>query len=81
MLTVPGFYHLGAAHGRAFPALLLVEIRTLYPNVRRVLFSGQQIDDPSCAHFYIAKPVSVEALERVVASGFMVLDEDSKLPN
>ena len=46
--------------------LLLSEVRTRYPKVRRVLFSGQPIDDPSCAHFYIAKPASVEALERAV---------------
>ncbi len=45
---------------------LLVEVRDLYPKVRRVLFSGQPIDDTSCAHFCIAKPDSVETLERAV---------------
>ena len=48
---------------------LLVEVRDRYPKVRRVLFSGQPIDDPSCAHFCIAKPSSVESLERA-AQGF-----------
>ena len=45
---------------------LLSEVRSRYPEIRRVLFSGQPIDDPSCAHFYIAKPASVDALERAV---------------
>lgn len=45
---------------------LLGEVRSRYPEVRRVLFSGQPVEDPSCAHFYIAKPASVEALERAV---------------
>ena len=45
---------------------LLGEVRERYPDIRRVLFSGQPIDDPSCAHFYIAKPASVDALERAV---------------
>lgn len=53
---------------------LLSEVRSRYPEIRRVLFSGQPIDDPSCAHFYIAKPASVDALERAVltpvAGGF-----------
>lgn len=44
----------------------LGQVRDLYPSIRRVLFSGQPIDDPSCAHFYIAKPASVDALERAV---------------
>lgn len=45
---------------------LLGEVRDRYPGIRRVLFSGQPIDDPSCAHFYIAKPATVDALERAV---------------
>ncbi|MEO6951778.1 MAG: response regulator [Polyangia bacterium] len=45
---------------------LLSEVRSRYPDIRRVLFSGQPIEDPSCAHFYIAKPASVDALERAV---------------
>jgi CheY-like chemotaxis protein len=60
---------------------LLVEIRTRYPNVRRVLFSGQPIDDPSCAHFYIAKPTSVDALERAVHGTLLPTEDDPTLPN
>jgi CheY-like chemotaxis protein len=45
---------------------LLFEVRERYPQVRRVLFSGQEIADVSCAHFSIPKPDSIETLERAV---------------
>jgi DNA-binding NarL/FixJ family response regulator len=47
---------------------LLAMVRDRYPDVRRVLFSDQPVEDASCAHFYIAKPASVGALERAIRS-------------
>jgi CheY-like chemotaxis protein len=45
---------------------LLDEIKDRYPHMRRVLFSGRDVNDASSAHFFISKPSSVETLERAL---------------
>jgi CheY-like chemotaxis protein len=66
---------------------LLGQVRDLYPAMRRVLFSGQPVNDPSCAHFFIEKPSSVEAIELAVKTSAIpglslasLVDRDDK-PN
>jgi CheY-like chemotaxis protein len=67
---------------------LLSEVRDLYPQVRRVLFSGQEISDASSAHFCIPKPDTLETLERAIYGmpldgvlGFAEEDEDDPAVN
>lgn len=45
---------------------LLVEVAARYPKVRRVLFSGQPVEDASSADFFIEKPYGVESMERAL---------------